>query len=97
MKTQYTREELTKLESQQEQMDIPVVITFEAVLSFLGLGTPPPTPSWGSILKVGYSYIRSSPWMVIFGGLALIVATLGFTLFGEALRDNFDPKLRNEM
>ncbi|MFW5986338.1 MAG: ABC transporter permease [Halanaerobiales bacterium] len=78
----------------QAAMDIPVVITFEAVLSFLGLGTPPPTPSWGSILRVGYSYIRTSPWLVIFGGLALIVATLGFTLFGEALRDNFDPKLR---
>ncbi len=76
-------------------MDIPVIIAFEAALSFLGLGVPPPTPSWGSILKVGYSYIRTSPWMVIFGGLALITATLGFTLFGEALRDTLDPKLRN--
>ena len=81
----------------QAAMDIPVVITFEAVLSFLGLGTPPPSPSWGRILKLGYSYIRSSPWLVIFGGLALIIATLGFTLFGEALRDNFDPKLKKNI
>jgi len=75
----------------QAAMDIPVVITFEAALSFLGLGTPPPTPSWGTILKIGYSYIRTCPYMVIFGGVALILATLGFTLFGEALRDNLDP------
>ncbi len=78
----------------QAAMDIPVVITIEAALSFLGLGTPPPTPSWGTILKTGYSYIRTCPYMVIFGGAALILATLGFTLFGEALRDNLDPKLR---
>jgi peptide/nickel transport system permease protein len=78
----------------QAAMDIPVVITFEAVLSFIGLGTPPPTPSWGTILKTGYSYIRTSPWIVIFGAIALILATLGFTLFGEALRDNLDPKLK---
>jgi peptide/nickel transport system permease protein len=78
----------------QAAMDIPVVITIEAGLSFLGLGVPPPTSSWGAILKTGYSYVRLSPWMVVFGGLALIVATLGFTLLGETLRDVFDPKLR---
>lgn len=78
----------------QAAMDIPVMITFEAALSFLGLGVQPPTPSWGAILRVGYSYIRTTPWIVIFGGLFLAVATLGFTLLGEALRDNLDPKLR---
>lgn len=78
----------------QAAMDIPVVITFEAGLSFLGLGVPPPTPSWGAILRTGYRYIRTSPSMVIYGGLVLIFATLGFTLFGEALRDALDPKLR---
>src|SRR6056297_310750 len=77
----------------QAAMDIPVVITFVAALSFLGLGVPPPTPSWGTMIKTGYSFIRISPWMVIFGGIALIWATLGFTLFGEALRDNLDPRL----
>jgi peptide/nickel transport system permease protein len=80
----------------QAAMDIPVVITFVAALSFLGLGVPPPTPSWGTIIKTGYSYIRIAPWMVIFGGLVLIWATLGFTLFGEALRDNLDPRLNRQ-
>ncbi len=75
-------------------MGIPAIISFEAGLSFLGLGVPPPTPSWGAILRIGFNHIRSAPWMVIFGGLALIFATLGFTLLAEALRDVFDPKLR---
>ncbi|WP_425450461.1 ABC transporter permease [Virgifigura deserti] len=75
-------------------MDIPVVITVEAGLSFLGLGVPPPAPSWGRILNEGYSFIRQSYWIVIAGGLPLILATLGFTFLGESLRDIFDPKLR---
>lgn len=78
-------------------MDIPLVITLEAGLSFLGLGVRPPTPSWGSILNDGYNYIRSSPWPVIAGGLPLIVTTIGFTFLGEALRDIFDPKLRKDL
>lgn len=75
-------------------MDVPVVIAIEAGLSFLGLGVSPPTASWGSILNDGYSYIRNSPWPIIAGGIPLILVTLGFTFFGEALRDIFDPKLR---
>lgn len=75
-------------------MDIPVVITIEAGLSFLGLGVKPPTPSWGSILYDGYSFIRNTPWLIIAGGLPLILTTLGFTFLGEALRDIFDPKLQ---
>jgi len=76
-------------------MDVPAVVGFEAGLSFLGLGVSPPTPSWGSILNDGYSYIRNSPWPIIAGGIPLILVTLGFTFFGEALRDILDPKLRN--
>jgi peptide/nickel transport system permease protein len=75
-------------------MDVPVVVGMEAGLSFLGLGVKPPTPSWGSILNDGYAYIRNSPWPIIAGGIPLIVVTLGFTFFGESLRDIFDPKLR---
>jgi peptide/nickel transport system permease protein len=75
-------------------MDIPVVVTIEAGLSFLGMGVRPPTPSWGTILNDGYSFIRNTPWMVIAGGAPLILTTLGFTFLGEALRDIFDPKLR---
>jgi len=77
-------------------MDVPAVVGMEAGLSFLGLGVSPPTPSWGSILNDGYSYLRNSPWPIIAGGLPLIAVTLGFTFFGESLRDIFDPKLRNK-
>jgi peptide/nickel transport system permease protein len=75
-------------------MDVPVVVTIEAGLSFLGLGVRPPTASWGNILADGYAFIRSTPWLVIAGGLPLILTTLGFTFLGEALRDIFDPRLR---
>ncbi|HSR34855.1 MAG TPA: ABC transporter permease [Anaerolineae bacterium] len=74
-------------------MDLPVVITFEAGLSFLGLGVRPPTPSWGVILSDGFNFIRQSPWPITWAGLTLIIATLGFTLFGETLRDVLDPRL----
>jgi peptide/nickel transport system permease protein len=77
-------------------MDIPVVITIEAGMSFLGLGVRPPTPSWGTILNDGFNYIRESPWLAIAGGLPIVIATLGFTFLGETLRDHFDPRLRKE-
>ena len=77
-------------------MDIPFVITIEAGLSFLGMGVRPPTPSWGTILNDGYSYIYNSPWPVIAGGIPVILTTLGFTFLGESLRDVFDPKLRKD-
>lgn len=78
-------------------MDIPVVVTIEAGLSFLGLGVRPPTPSWESILNDGYSFIRNTPWLVISGGIPLILTTLEFTFLGESLRDIFDPKLRKDV
>jgi peptide/nickel transport system permease protein len=78
-------------------MDVPLVITLEAGLSFLGMGVRPPTPSWGTILNDGYNYIRNSPWPVIAGGIPIVITTLGFTFLGEALRDIFDPKLRKDL
>ena len=63
-------------------MDIPFVITIEAGLSFLGMGVRPPTPSWGTILNDGYSYIYNTPWPVIAGGIPVILTTLGFTFLG---------------
>ena len=78
-------------------MDIPAVVTIEAGLSFLGVGVRPPTPSWGSILNDGYSFIRNTPWLIISGGIPLILTTLGFTFLGESLRDIFDPKLRKDI
>lgn len=76
-------------------MDIPVVITIEAGLSFLGVGVPPPAASWGTLLKDGYDNLSQSFWPVVFSGLLLTIATLAFTLFGEALRDAIDPKLKS--
>jgi len=75
-------------------MDVPVVVTIEAGLSFLGLGVQPPTSSWGTILNQGYLIVRDTPWPIIAGGIPLILTTLGFTFLGEALRDVFDPRLR---
>jgi peptide/nickel transport system permease protein len=75
-------------------MDVPVVVTVEAGLSFLGLGVLPPTASWGTILNEGYLVIRDTPWPVIAGGVPLVLTTLGFTFLGEALRDVLDPRLR---
>lgn len=75
-------------------MDVPVVVTVEAGLSFLGMGVLPPTASWGTILNEGYLVIRDTPWMVVAGGVPLVLTTLGFTFLGEALRDVFDPRLR---
>ena len=75
-------------------MDIPSVVALEAGLTYLGMGIPPPAPSWGRILQEGFSVIRVAPWIVIAGGIPLIVTTLGFTFLGEALRDMLDPRLR---
>ncbi len=78
-------------------MDIPVVITIEAGLSFLGLGVRPPLASWGNLLNDGYTYLDQSIWPALSSGLALMVATLGFSLLGETLRDTLDPKLRKAL
>ena len=75
-------------------MDVPVVVTIEAGLSFLGLGVQPPMASWGTVLNEGYLIIRLTPWPIVAGGIPLVLTTLGFTFLGEALRDVFDPRLR---
>jgi peptide/nickel transport system permease protein len=74
-------------------MDVPSAIATEAGLSFLGVGVQPPTPSWGVILNDGFEYVRQSAWGIISAGGALMIATLGFTLLGETLRDLIDPRL----
>ena len=70
------------------------LIIVESSLSFLGLGVQPPTPSWGSMLSQGREYISSAWWLVTFPGLAIIVTVLGANLFGDAMRDALDPRLR---
>lgn len=75
-------------------MDIPAFIMAESGISFLGVGVKAPATSWGMILDQGFRYIGHTPWLVIAGGLPLILATLGFTFLGEALRDAYDPRLK---
>jgi peptide/nickel transport system permease protein len=71
-------------------------ILIEASLSYLGLGVQEPTPAWGLMLRGGAEeYAESAPWMAIFPGLAISLAVFGFNLFGDALRDALDPKLRS--
>lgn len=69
-----------------------IIIIAEASLSFLGIGTPPPTASWGLMLADGRQYMETAPWMVVFPGAVLTVAVLAFNLLGDALRDFLDPK-----
>jgi peptide/nickel transport system permease protein len=75
---------------------IATAIRTEASLSFLGLGIPPPTPSWGNILSEGRQYIKCCPWITTFSGLAIMLAVLAFNLMGDALRDLLDPRLKGE-
>jgi len=75
-------------------MNIPVVITIEAGLSFVGLGVQPPQASLGSLIKDGYTFLNQSWWPTVGSAITLALATLGSTLFGEALRDATDPKLQ---
>src|SRR5215471_10966992 len=70
------------------------VILIEAALDFLGLGILPPTPSWGNMLTNAQSYFVHSGWLVIFPGLTIFVTVLAANLFGNAVRDAFDPRLR---
>ncbi|MGH2559444.1 MAG: ABC transporter permease [Thermomicrobiales bacterium] len=69
-------------------------ILAEAGLSFLGLGTQPPQPSWGGMLNIARTYMEISPWMAIFPGLAIMIVVLGFNFLGDGLRDVLDPRLR---
>ena len=73
-------------------MDIPIVVLAEAGLSFLGLGVPPPEPSWGAVLAEGFSNFRESPWPVVWPAVAIGLTMIAFTLVGEALRNILDPR-----
>ncbi|MBV9328170.1 MAG: ABC transporter permease [Chloroflexi bacterium] len=78
----------------QTTLCVGIAIIDTAGLSFLGLGTQPPTPDWGNMLAEGRSYVIDSPWIATFPGLAILVTVLAFNLMGDALRDAFDPRLR---
>ena len=74
-------------------LQLGYVITVEASLSFLGVGVPPPTASWGSMVADGRALIGSAWWISVFPGLAIILTVLSFNLLGDWLRDTLDPKL----
>ncbi len=71
---------------------VPVNILLEASLSYLGLGLPPPTATWGQMLADGQAYYATAPWMIIVPGFALLSMTIAFNLVGDALRDAMDPR-----
>ncbi len=76
-------------------INLGFAILAEATISFLGLGEPPPTPSWGQMLGgKGRDYFEVAPWMAVFPGLAITIAVLGFNMLGDTLRDMLDPRLR---
>jgi ABC-type dipeptide/oligopeptide/nickel transport system permease subunit len=75
-------------------LSIATAIIVEASLSFLGLGTQPPTPSWGWDLKANVSWIQMHPWLALAPGCAIFITVLGFNLFGDGLRDALDPRLK---
>jgi peptide/nickel transport system permease protein len=66
----------------------------EAALSFLGMGPPPPAPTWGNVIADGRDYLREAPWICLFPGLAISLTVLGLNLLGDGLRDLLDPRLR---
>jgi len=75
-------------------LGIPTTIFAEASLSFLGLGVPPPAPSWGTMIQDGVEYYRAAPWVVLFPGLAIMLTVVCFNLLGAGLRDAMDPTRR---
>jgi len=78
----------------QASVSLAFAILTEASLSYLGLGTQPPDPSWGTMLNEGRTYLETAPWMSIFPGVAIMLAVLGFNLLGDGLRAVLDPQLR---
>lgn len=78
----------------QTSLSLSTAILLEASLSFLGIGAQPPAPSLGRMLSEGRDYMFMAPWASLFSGLAILLASLGFNLLGDGLRDRLDPRLR---
>ncbi len=76
----------------QSALSMSFAILTEASISFLGLGQRPPAPSWGSMLRSGYSYLEIAPWLSIIPGIAILITVLSFNFLGDAIRDALDPR-----
>jgi len=81
----------------QSSLAIGFAILIEAGASFLGVGAQPPTPTWGSMLRGGYSYMADAPMLSLAPGLAIMLTVLGFNLLGDGLRDALDPRLKGKI
>lgn len=79
----------------QATMSVSFMIMLAASLSFIGLGVQPPSPEWGEMLSSGSEYMRYSPYIVAFPGLAIVLSALSLNLLGDGLRDALDPRLKN--
>jgi peptide/nickel transport system permease protein len=79
----------------QASVSFAIAVLAEAALSFLGYGTPPPTPSWGRMLQESQELLFTAPRLAVVPGVAIAIAVLGFNLLGDGLRDRFDPKLED--
>jgi len=72
--------------------EIAAAVLLESTLSFLGVGVPPPTPTWGSMVSEGRAYVELGWWVITFPGLAIMLTVLAVNLLGDVLRDRLDPK-----
>ncbi|MFR1725952.1 ABC transporter permease, partial [Emergencia timonensis] len=77
-------------------LNLPGTIMSTTTLSFLGLGSQPPSPDWGLAISTGIKYISRAPWLSLFPGIALVYTTFGFNLIGEGLRDLLDPHMKSQ-
>ena len=77
-------------------LNMSSAIRIEASLSFLGVGVQPPTPTWGNMIQEGFKYITSTPGLVLFPGLALLLVSIAFNVMGDAIRDAFDPHIKRQ-
>ena len=73
-------------------LEIAAAVLLESTLSFLGVGVPPPTPTWGSMVSEGRAYVELGWWVITFPGLAIMLTVLAVNLLGDVLRDRLDPK-----
>lgn len=81
----------------QSTLSMGYAVLAEAALSFLGVGVPPPTPTWGSMLQFSFNYLQQAPWLSIVPGAAIFLLVLAFNLAGDAIRDVLDPRMRGSL
>ncbi|GMA14358.1 peptide ABC transporter permease [Deinococcus metallilatus] len=81
----------------QTSLSLAFAVLAESALSFFGLGTQPPTPSWGLMLSEGRSFLLQAPWLGLFPGVAIMLTVLSFNLVGDGLRDLLDPRMRQRL